>query len=333
MKERNTHIEELISTFLAKGLEQSEQEELNAWISRSEANRKYFMQCQDIWFSATQKEDRRYNSEKAFKIFQKRVARQKYTEHRTLKWKIAYRYAAVALILGLVSYFSYWSGENNLQRILTNIEVEAPLGSQTRLRLPDGTKIVLNAGSRIIYSQDFGIDNREVELIGEGYFEVAHNEKIHFHVSTKDLQVKVLGTKFNIRDYPEDTQAVVSLLEGKVALDNRMQAKNEIILFPNEQVTLDKRNGCMRKEAKMTTPAIEWTMGKLTFDETPLPEVARILERNYGVDIIFSEDSLKDFRIYGSFNRSEQNIKDILEVLEKTEKIHYTVKNKQITLY
>lgn len=286
--------------------------------------------------SAVQEEERmRYDADQAFEAFRQRVA-----EHRTPKqpkrvigWKSVFKYAAAVLVVGLVSFFSYQKGESNLKEALTQVEVEAPLGAQTRLRLPDGTLVVLNAGSRLVYPQDFGVDNREVELSGEGYFEVARNEKLPFHVQTPSLSVRVLGTKFNFRDYPNDEEAVIALLEGKVALGNRLREEAEIILLPDEQVTLDKEEGHMKKKSTKVKNSLEWTSGRLFFDEMPLPEVAKILERSYGVHITFATDSLRDLRFYGSFSRSEQDIKDILQALVKTGKVRYTQTEKEITLY
>ena len=314
MEERNSHIDELIAAFLSKGLSKEAREELDAWIASSEENRRYFMQQQEIWFSAVQEEERtRYDADRAFETFRKRVAAstaQKQSK-KVIDWKTIYKYAAAVLVVGLISFFSYRQGESNLQNALTQVEVEAPLGAQTRLRLPDGTLVVLNAGSRLVYPQDFGVDNREVKLSGEGYFEVERNEKLPFHVQTPSLSVRVLGTKFNFRDYPNDEKAVVALLEGKVA----------------------KAEGHMRKETKEVKNILEWTSGKLFFDELPLPEVVKILERSYDVHITFATDSLQDFCFYGSFSRGEQGIKDILEALEKTGKVRYTQKDREITLY
>lgn len=110
--------------------------------------------------------------------------------------------------------------------------MEAPLGSRTKLTLPDGTLVWLNAGSRITYSQGFGVGNRKIELIGEGYFEVKRNEEVPFLVKTNSLLVKVLGTKFNFRDYPDDAEAIVSLSEGKVALNNLLKKEKEAFCYP-----------------------------------------------------------------------------------------------------
>lgn len=336
MEERNSHIDELIATFLCKKLDKEARKELNAWIASSEENRRYFMQQQEIWFSAVQeKECARYDAERAFVTFQKRVAANSVQQRspKIINWKTVYKYAAVILLIGCISFFSYQQGESNLQNALTQVEVEAPLGAQTRLRLPDGTLVVLNAGSRLIYPQDFGIDSRKVELSGEGYFEVERNEKLPFHVQTSSLSVRVLGTKFNFRDYPNDEKAVISLLEGKVALDNRLRKETEMILLPNEQVTLDKTEGHMKKETKKAKNVLEWTSGRLCFDEIPMHEVARILERSYDVHITFATDSLRDFCFYGIFDHNEQGIKDILEALEKTGKVRYTQNEQDITLY
>lgn len=89
----------------------------------------------------------------------------------------------------------------------------------------------------------------------------------------------------------------------------------------------------MKKETKEVKNILEWTSGKLFFDELPLPEVVKILERSYDVHITFATDSLRDFRFYGSFGRVEQGIRDILEALEKTGKVHYIQDEQEITLY
>lgn len=336
MEERQEHIDELISLFLSQGLNQKEQEVLDAWVAESEENQKYFMQHQEVWFSALQNNiSSRYNEEKAFDVFKERVSKRESekTRRKNITWRSIYKYAAAILILGMVSYFSFRGGESRLKNALAEVRIEAPMGSQTRLHLPDGTLVVLNAGSYITYSQDFGIETRMVKLQGEGYFEVAHNANKPFHVQTKDLQVRVLGTKFNFCDYPEDKEVVVSLIEGKVALNNQITQEAELILHPNERVVLDKQDGIMKKGSIEAVTDMQWTGGRLIFDETPLSEVARILERSYGVRINFANDSLKNFRFYGNFSRPEQSLQDILEALSATGKAHYTLKNNDIVLY
>lgn len=335
MEEKNAHIDELVSKLLTEGLGKEEREELDNWMRQSDEHRKYVMQCQEVWFSALEEEEtRRYDAGKAYAAFCERIAGLQFKEEKQgFPWKMVCRYAAAVAALVLVAFFSYRSGETNLKQSLTAIEVEAPLGSQSRLRLPDGTLVVLNAGSRIAYPQDFGVDSRKVELEGEGYFEVEHNAEIPFYVSSVNLQVKVLGTKFNFCDYPEDEKAVVSLLEGKVALDNLMRKEAEMTLLPDERIVLDKRAGQMKKESGHDKQVTGWVQGRLSFDETPLNEVVKVLERSYGVRIYFASEALKSYRFYGNFSRTEQSLEDILETLEKTGKVRYTVSDREITLY
>ncbi|CDD92776.1 putative uncharacterized protein [Bacteroides intestinalis CAG:315] len=336
METKTAHIDELISTFLSEGLEADVLEELKAWIAESEENRVHFMKCQEIWFSAVQEQEGKYyDQEKAFELFEKRVEKQK-AEKRKARipvWRGLYKYAVAILLFGFISYFSYQKGENSLRNALAEIEVEAPSGSQTRLHLPDGTTVLLNSDSRITYAQDFGVNSREVTLQGEGYFEVAHNQKIPFYVKTEDVQVRVLGTKFNFRDYPEDGEVVVSLIEGKVALKNKIRQEADLVLMPDEQMVLDKKEKVMKKESMNAQAVLQWAEGCLSFDETPLLEVAKILERSYDVEIEFTEESLKELRFYGNFNRTKQGLNDILNALSATGKVHYMLKGEKIVLY
>jgi ferric-dicitrate binding protein FerR (iron transport regulator) len=244
-----------------------------------------------------------------------------------------WRYAAVVAIIIAAGCISYWQGEVNVKDTFADISVEAPLGSKTKLYLPDGTLVWLNAGSRMTYSQGFGVDNRKVELEGEGYFEVKRNEKIPFFVKTKDLQLQVLGTKFNFRDYPEDHEVVVSLLEGKVGLNNLLREEKEAVLSPDERAVLNKANGLLTVESVTASNASQWTDGYLFFDEELLPDIAKELERSYNVKIHIANDSLKTFRFYGNFVRREQNIQEVLEALASTEKMQYKIEERNITIY
>ena len=337
MKTEKEYIDELIVSYLSNGLDENAVHELKKWIAASVENEKYFMQRQEIWFSAISgKEDTEYDKSKAFEQFKNRIANQRLNGKMISKDShlfIFWRYAAVIVILFSVSYFSYWRGGVSVKEEFSDIIVEAPLGSRTKLTLPDGTLVWLNAGSRMAYSQGFGVGNRDIELTGEGYFEVKRNEEVPFLVKTNSLLVKVLGTKFNFRDYPDDAEAIVSLSEGKVSLSNLLRKENEKFLSPNERVILDKKSGKMHIESSIALSSLQWTNGYLFFDEELLTDVAKELERSYNVEIHIASDSLKTFRFYGNFIRREQDVKEVLEALSTTRKIHYTIEGRNITLY
>ncbi len=337
MEEENKHIDELIANYLTEGLDKNALDELKTWIAASAENQQYFIRQREIWFSAVSREAASvYDKDKAFENFRNRVESQKEiqsTSRRGFSLSALWRYAAVVAIIIAVGCISYWQGEVNVKDTFADISVEAPLGSKTKLYLPDGTLVWLNAGSRMTYSQGFGVDNRKVELEGEGYFEVKRNEKIPFFVKTKDLQLQVLGTKFNFRDYPEDHEVVVSLLEGKVGLNNLLREEKEAVLSPDERAVLNKANGLLTVESVIASNASQWTDGYLFFDEELLPDIAKELERSYNVKIHIANDSLKTFRFYGNFVRREQNIQEVLEALASTEKMQYKIEERNITIY
>ena len=337
MEEENKHIDELIANYLTEGLDKNALDELKTWIAASAENQQYFIRQREIWFSAVSREAASvYDKDKAFENFRNRVESQKEiqsTSRRGFSLSALWRYAAVVAIIIAVGCISYWQGEVNVKDTFADISVEAPLGSKTKLYLPDGTLVWLNAGSRMTYSQGFGVDNRKVELEGEGYFEVKRNEKIPFFVKTKDLQLQVLGTKFNFRDYPEDHEVVVSLLEGKVGLNNLLREEKEAVLSPDERAVLNKANGLFSVESVTASNASQWADGYLFFDEELLPDIAKELERSYNVKIHIANDSLKTFRFYGNFVRREQNIQEVLEALASTEKMQYKIEERNITIY
>lgn len=337
MEEEKKHIDELIATYLTEGLDENKLSDLKAWIAASTENEKYLALQREIWFSAVSREAASiYNKGKAFDTFKERVHSQKKKQKVTRKQfrlSILWRYAAVVALIIAVGCLSYWRGEVNVKETFADISVEAPLGSKTKLYLPDGTLVWLNAGSRMTYSQGFGFDNRKVQLEGEGYFEVKRNEKIPFFVMTKDLQLQVLGTKFNFRDYPEDHEVVVSLMEGKVELNNMLKKGKEAFLIPNERAILNKSNGLMTVESVTASNASQWTDGSLFFDEELLPDIVKELERSYNVKIHIANDSLNNFRFYGNFVRREQSIQEVLDALASTEKIHYKIEERNITIY
>lgn len=332
MKDPKEYIDELITDYLTGNLKEDNVSELKEWIATSPENKEYFIGRREIWFSVMNEEWKgRYDKDKAFEIFKKRLAEvQKVRRKRILN---VWRYAAAVVLLLLISGLSYWQGQMNLKKVFSEIVVEAPLGSRTKLFLPDGTLVWLNAGTRMSYSQGFGVEAREVELEGEGYFEVVKNTEIPFMVKTRELKLRVLGTKFNFRDYPEDKEVVVSLLEGKVELDNLLDEGKKNQLLPDERALLDKQTGALKIESVTAFNASEWTGGYLFFDEELLPDIVKELERSYNVKIHLADTTLNSFRFYGNFTRREQTIEEVLEVLESTGKIQYTKEGREITIY
>ena len=206
------------------------------------------------------------------------------------------------------------------------------MGARTKLYLPDGTLVWLNAGSKITYSQGFGVDNRNLDLEGEGYFEVKRNEKVPFEIRTKELDLTVLGTKFNFRNYADDEEVVVNLLEGKVRLKNELVASADVYMSPNEKVVLSKESGHMVKTKINASNSNLWTNDELYFDELLLEDIAKQLSRSFNVKIEVA-DSLKNQRFYGSFRIVGNSIEEILETISSTNRMKYKYENNRYVVY
>ncbi len=279
---------------------------------------------EELWVSSAVADDtQQYDVDQAFERFRKRTGLDQ-SGRQSYKWYRTWSVAAVAIVLlGLITVTAYWQGSRQIQSNFSDIVVEAPLGSKTKLTLPDGSTVWLNAGSKMVYSQGFGVSDRKLAFQGEGYFEVEKNDEMPFLVQTHDVNVTVVGTKFNFRNYQEDEEAVVELLEGKVALENQLRKEAVRYLSPEEKMVLHKATGEMDITSAKVKEATLWTENILLFDEDLLPDIVRELERSYHVQIEIDNEDLKQARFYGQFNQLEQNIYDVLNMLSETGRLKY----------
>ena len=191
--------------------------------------------------------------------------------------------------------------------------------------LPDGTKVWLNADSKIRFLQQFVKDTREVSLDGEAYFEVAKNKKVPFIVKSIGQEVQVLGTHFNVKRYTDGSSGVTTLLEGSV-LVKLPDVEREI--KPGEQAV---NNGHTLVIGQADTKdATAWKNGYFRFKETRLSEIARELDRWYNVDIML-EDNLANKQFTGKISRSK-NMNHILNIIQRTININYKIEGRRITI-
>jgi transmembrane sensor len=245
-----------------------------------------------------------------------------------IKWMIR---AAAILFIPLLSIFLYTISEKELgvdqftQLRVDSIEVISPVGSRTVLQLSDGTEVHLNFGSKLKYPRTFTGKFREVTLIGEGYFDVAHNPEKPFMVKTGTLNVKALGTEFNVLAYTDDDVIETTLIEGKVALEKKLpdgQRKPLVALMPGQHVKYNVKTGEINSTKGKVEKFIVWKEGKMVFDDTPITEVARHLERKYNVDIEVRDD-IKDY--YYTVTFLDEPLTQILELMTIATPISYEV--------
>ena len=212
-------------------------------------------------------------------------------------------------------------------------EVVIPYGKKSQLILEDGTKVWLNAGSRMAFPTKFTGKNREVFLEGEGYFEVAHNPSKPFFVNTGEISIKVLGTRFDLSAYKTDKLNEIVLLEGKVALSERSALgflKSEILLAPNQKASYnrDERIITVRNEADADL-AIAWTEGWFKFKQQNLNEVLTKLQRYYNVQFVFDSKFSTADLITGKLDLKE-SVESVMIALADVADIQYRIEGNKI---
>jgi hypothetical protein len=209
-----------------------------------------------------------------------------------------------------------------------------PYGNQSKVVLADNSVVWLNAGSRLVYPTSFSGKTREVILFGEAFFEVSKNQKMPFVVKTTDLEIRVLGTKFNISAYSEDKIVQTVLTEGSVAIrrKNARFYEKELVLKPNQLASFNR----ISNETKVYEVDIDyytlWIKGLLSFDEVDYNRILKKVERFYNVRINFAEPNLGSIRISGKLDL-KQSREEVLEYLgmvsltkiERTSENQYTV--------
>lgn len=216
------------------------------------------------------------------------------------------------LFLGGVATYLLSSGKKSSEQLV----FETPRGEKSMVKLPDGTEVWLNANSRLVY-KSFSASSRQVELKGEAFFKVTHNEKAPFVVKTNECDIKVLGTTFNVMAYDEFGRKEITLLEGKV--DVLTDSKNQV-LKPGQSLVLKDHQ--MQVAEVNTAQASAWVDNKFNFKDIPLSELIKRLENWYDVDIELNNPSGREVNYTGTF-KNEETIWQVLDAIKVYTFIEY----------
>jgi len=210
-----------------------------------------------------------------------------------------YNIAATVLLVISLGYIGYQNFKP-INNVVLNEYVTLP-GEVKEFVLSDGTKVWLNAKTVLIASEPFIDKNREVLLIGEGYFEVAPDAEKPFIIKTSGLKTKVLGTHLNISAHPGDSKTEVSLYEGKVELSDKNRAENKIVMKPGQKVSFtNDGNNFYVKSNELENPA-EWREGIIRFYDEDLNSISKKLERKFMTRIFVADEQVGKLRFTGSF--------------------------------
>lgn len=241
--------------------------------------------------------------------------------------------ATIALLItSSIACYYVWNDIRVAGQDVILCQMEVPLGSQTKVVLPDGSVVCLNSGSVLKYDPAFARNKeREVYLVGEGYFEVHKNVDKPFIVHTEDLNVKVLGTVFNIRAYKEEPNIEVALVEGRVNVFSKSETNGNVVLKPNQRAVYDKQSKKLFSDTVDAESTTQWTTGRLSFVNTLLVNIMKDIERKYNVRIIMESESMKSEIFSGSIS-SKLTLDEILDYLDVDDKYVWVRKGNVITI-
>ena len=231
--------------------------------------------------------------------------------------RICFRYAAAILLLIVSSsVLTYWAmrSEDSPALPVAYNTLYTPAGQRAQLVLQDGTEVWLNAKSKLVYPSRFEGKSRNVTVEGEAFFKVAKDSVKPFIVSVGEVEMKVLGTQFNVYSYPETGYVETSLLEGAVKVFFTGKEREGVVLKPNQQVTVSGEE--MKVEPIARKEHFLWREGIYAFENEPLIHILKKLELYYDVRIIVEDSSLFKDTYTGKF-RQRDSLDDIFRVLQR----------------
>lgn len=253
---------------------------------------------------------------------------------------------AASVLLGVWLFFA--SGENKKDKAAQNV-VSTRHGSKSKVELPDGTVVWLNSGSRLTYDEAFNGSLREVRLEGEAFFEVAKDKSRPFIIHTQTLDVRVLGTAFNLRAYPDEATTETALIHGSVEVKVLNNPDKKIVLKPSEKLVVQNKQeykapastGSNRQSEPLisisrvhplsqdsTLYETSWVANRLAFDNETLGNIALRLERWYDVDVIISDETLKQTTYTADFEG--ESLDEVMSALQISGGFSYSIHRKEV---
>ena len=308
------NIEELLFRYCEGKLSGDERKHVEEWISASKENEELAKTVHELYWAAdTLSVMDKVDADKALKKVNGKLVRRKFKT--VFLW--AERAAAIMFIPLLSAYLFQIKNSDVAEARM--MEIRTNPGMTTAFVLPDGTNVSLNSGSVLRYPEFFSGDKREVELIGEAFFDVTKDPNKRFVVKTTgDERVEVLGTSFNMEAFPGDSILSTTLLEGKVRFvsdaGSVQMNLGEKLVYNNKtsKAKLTKTNG----EAETA-----WKYGKIIFDNTPFNEVLRMLSKRFNVDFLVKNEKYRKDSFTGTF--STQRLEQVLDVFSISSKIKW----------
>jgi len=328
MKIENDDIYDLIAKSFSGEITGEESVNLNTWKLEDKLNLLEYNDLKEIWKNSSRLAmTSQIDLPKSLGTTRKKAG----IDRHQIKWLPVFAQIAAVLIMAVLLSALYnlflVSKPSGINDAIVYQQVKASYGTQSRVGLADGTVVYLNSGSTLRFPNSFnGAKTRNVELTGEGHFEVAKNSEQPFIVDIHKIQIKVLGTTFNVDAYPNNSSLTIALIEGSIQLQQKtnneisdlMEMKPNQVAFYNQS-----ENTLMRKTEKDLNKYTAWTDGKIVLSNDPINTVIDKLENWYNVDIELADKKLDKYRFTGTF--IDEPLEQVLSILNLTSQMEYKV--------
>ena len=255
-----------------------------------------------------------------YNINEEKVSRISRISHKLALWSLR---IAAFLSLPLLVYSGLNYYEHKLVEKEVWVEIKAPAWTRVQFRLPDGTTGWLNSNSNVKYLGNF-LRKRQVELTGEAFFDVVKDASRPFTVTTSDIQLEVLGTKFNVASYCDEDNIEVVLEEGSLKFVNIRKNQSKI-MKPNDLIVYNKELKSIVSEVVQPKKYLSWTEGSLVFRNDPIDVVARRLARWYNAEVVLKNDIDTNLRLRATF--VGENLEEVLNLLKLSLPVKYSIEN------
>ncbi len=302
--ENNIPDYELLAKYLAVESSADEVFLVENWINNG--NQEEFFKIRAVWI-ASDSSSKEFNVDKAFNSVNSKILK---TKSRTISF-LSIAAAAIILIITIPLLIINFGGKTNKTQMLSFVSSD----SVSTISMADGSLLTLNSNSKIEYSEDFA-NNRKVKLSGEAYFEVAHiDNENKFIVEAKQLEITVVGTKFNVKAIENSDIVEVSVTEGLVKV-RAMNDETYVELKSNEKISFNSGTGEIIRDSAVNVNDIYWITKKIVFNNAEISEVASTLSAIYGVDISLDIENADSLRLNTSFENN--SIEEVIKILELT---------------
>lgn len=310
--------EDIIIRYLENRCSEEDFVLINEWMKESDENAGELFRMEEIYQLGKFPFEEENLVVRAERRLGRRLEQENQKKQEVFKLRSVLRYAAAIVgVMVLAAGLAYWF-RNKAEELVV---ASAAHGQVREMLLPDGTKVWLNQSSVLKYPRAFEGKERHVYLDGEAYFEVARNHEKPFMVKSPAMDVRVLGTSFNIKCRPDNSFAETTLIEGEVEVKDKSD-KGRITLLPGQKAVLNRVTG--RMQVKQVDPKMEivWHNDLIPFEKSSIFQIAAALERFYGVKIILSPD-VDSTNTYSGVLKKKDNIESVLNSLRNSIPFNY----------